>query len=227
LVRENKLRKPCKTYATKNKIKKKDRIDFKRLNGLAGYSMPEQYQKNKAMKKLILFCFLIIFISSVDAQSASAINSKGFRQAKKGNYATAIKFFTKAVQIDQYFTDAWYNRALAYSKLKEYSRAIEDYTKAIDLRPHFKMAYNNRGADKNELKDYAGALKDYTKAIELNSGYAKAWYNRGIVRMNLQEYEKAVSDFTKAIELEPGYKEAHINREIAETKKRTNKAFSP
>src|SRR6185503_4827268 len=93
--------------------------------------------KNKAMKKSILIFVMTVSLSAA-AQNASEINSKGFRQAKKGNYARAVELFSRALELNPYYTEAWYNRALAQSKLKEYSKAIQDYTQAIELRPHFK-----------------------------------------------------------------------------------------
>jgi tetratricopeptide (TPR) repeat protein len=122
--------------------------------------------KQSAMKKITTIILLFLFISC-HGQTAAKLNSQGFRQAKKGNYSRAIELFTQAIKANEFFTDAYYNRALAYSRLKQYEQAISDYTKAIEIRPHFKMAYNNRGADRNELKDFKGAIEDYTKAIQL------------------------------------------------------------
>ena len=170
------------------------------------------------MKKNLLTGILLVVSGFLFAQTEITYYNKGVRQAKKGNYEKAKKFFS--ISIDEYpFSKAYYNRALAKSCLKEYASAIEDYTKAIALKPNFPVAYNNRGADKNELKDYTGALNDYTKAIEQDSLYARAYYNRGIVYINLKQYENAIADFSKALLLNPEYNEAEKNKAIAQKKK--------
>ena len=170
------------------------------------------------MKKVLLTGILLVVSGFAIAQTEITYYNKGVRQAKKGNYEKAKKFFT--IAIEEYpFSKAYYNRALAKSCLQEYASAIEDYTKAIELKPGFAMAYNNRGADKNELKDYNGALNDYTKAIELDPSYEMAYYNRGIVYINLSQYEKAIADFSKALKLNPGCSEAEKNKAIAEKRK--------
>src|SRR5687768_5840536 len=101
------------------------------------------------MKKIITSCLLLLFSLTTYSQDAELLNARGFRQAKKENYLKAIIFFTKAIQADPYFEDAYYNRALAYSKLKRFELSIADYTRAISIRPRFRIAYNNRGADRN------------------------------------------------------------------------------
>lgn len=162
---------------------------------------------------------MLVLSRFVFAQTEVTYYNKGVRQAKKGNYEKAKKFFTISIE-ENPLSRAYYNRALAKSYLKEYAAAIEDYTTAIALKPNFPMAYNNRGADKNELKDYNGAVNDYTKAIEQDSFYARAYYNRGIVYINLRQYEKAITDFSKALVLKPEYKEAEKNKAIAEQRKK-------
>src|ERR1700755_2755904 len=99
------------------------------------------------MKSISSLSAFIIFSLCLCAQDATTFNTRGFRQACRGNYIKAIKLFTKAIRQDDGFTDAYYNRALAFSKIKNYSGAIADYTKAISIRPKFRIAYNNRGAD--------------------------------------------------------------------------------
>ena len=177
------------------------------------------------MKKNLLTGILLVVSGIAFAQQEITYYKKGVRQAKKGNYLKAKKFFTIAIE-ENPFSRAYYNRALAKSYLQEYGSAIEDYTKAIELRPHFAIAYNNRGADKNELKDYKGALEDYSKAIEQEPLYARAYYNRGIVYYNLREYNKAIADFSKALTLNPGDKEAEKNKAIAEKRQNEEANFS-
>ena len=168
------------------------------------------------MKQFTTIISLIAFIQLNAQPSSRMLNSRGFHHAKNANYHKAISLFTKAIDADPFYTEAYYNRGLAYSRLQQYELAIADYTKAITMRPGFKMAYNNRGSDKLELKDYAGAILDFTQAIKIDSNYAVGFFNRGTAYLHVEDYDNAIKDFKCAVSLRPEYPEAIINLKIAE-----------
>ena len=49
----------------------------------------------------------------------------------------AIQDYTKVIQLEPNFTNAYYNRGVAYSNKGELDLAIQDYTKAIELVPDY------------------------------------------------------------------------------------------
>ena len=49
-------------------------------------------------------------------------------------YAEAIKCFTKAIEINKEFGDAYFNRAAAYRQIDEFEKAVVDSEKARSLR---------------------------------------------------------------------------------------------
>ena len=76
--------------------------------------------------------------------------------------------YTKAIEFDINFLDAYINRGLVNNELSDYESSLSDYNKAIELDSKCALAYNNRGYTKYKMKDYQGALEDYNKAILLN-----------------------------------------------------------
>src|SRR5215204_1440714 len=65
-------------------------------------------------------------------------NNRGVEYADtKRDYDEAIREYTKAIELNPQFAEAYYNRGIAYSDKKEYDAAIQDYTKAIELNPRF------------------------------------------------------------------------------------------
>jgi tetratricopeptide (TPR) repeat protein len=130
------------------------------------------------------------------------------------DYSGAIAGFTKAINCDSTYSDAYYNRALAKRANEEYAESLSDFDKAILYNPEKYDAYSNRGNIKLILKDSAGAMKDYDQSIKINPEYAFAYYNRGIIKLNQNELSEALKDFTKAIELKVDYTEAYNNRGI-------------
>ena len=138
------------------------------------------------------------------------------RYLEEQNYEEAIKCYTKIIEIDPNFKEAYNNRGLAYYNLKDYDKAIDDYAKAIeiDVDNNFKEVYKNRGLLYNLLGEYKKAINDYNKAIKLDvdNNFKEAYNNRGLAYYNLKDYDKAIDDYTKAIEIDDKYKIAYLNR---------------
>lgn len=56
------------------------------------------------------------------------------------NFNTAIDKFTKSIECDPTYAEAWYNRGLAYEELKQYTNARENYTQALKLKHNYENA---------------------------------------------------------------------------------------
>lgn len=112
-----------------------------------------------------------------------------------------IVYYSKAIELDPDFAEAYNNRGSAYKKKGEQGKAIRDYNKAIELKPNFAVAYYNRGTVYGEKGEQDRAIRDFNKAIELNPDYAKAYNNRGAAYWHKGEYERAKEDYRKACEL--------------------------
>jgi len=139
--------------------------------------------------------------------------SLAYRYSKNlSDFENALKWYSKAIEINPKFARAYFNRGIIHRKLNENDKAIADYTKAIELDPNYVAAYNNRGTAYDDLKEYDKAIADYTKAIELDPSYVRAHQNRGITHRKLGKYDKAIADYTKAIELDQNYVAAYNNR---------------
>ena len=127
------------------------------------------------------------------------------------NLNSAINDFSKSIEINPKFEDAYFQRANA-REVFDTTEAIKDYSKVIDLNPKAYDSYNNRGILKEGLSNYKEAINDYNKAIELNPRYAEAYNNRGSSNAKLTMHKEAINDYNKAIELNPRYAEAYNNR---------------
>src|SRR3989338_1288964 len=65
---------------------------------------------------------------------------KGYQHSLNKEHDSAIEAYTKAIQLDPNYADAYNNRGLAYDNKRQYDRAIEDYNKAIALDPNHAKA---------------------------------------------------------------------------------------
>jgi len=117
-----------------------------------------------------------------------------------------ILYYSRAIEINPKYADAYYNRGKAYRRKGDLDQAISDYSQAILLNQKDAEAYNNRGlayADKGDLDQ---AISDFNQAILLNPKNAEAYYNKACFYSLIRNKEKALSNLNKAIQLDPEYK---------------------
>ena len=149
---------------------------------------------------------------SVAFPSAEYFSQIGQEKYDQEKYSEAIARYTRALELNPNYAEAYNGRGNARYSIKQYYKAIADYNKAIELNPNYAEAYNGRGHVRYRLEEYQSASADYTKAIELNPNYVEAYNGRGHARFGLKEYQSAVADYTKAIELNPEYAYAYNGR---------------
>ena len=105
------------------------------------------------MKK-ILYLFLALASYGISAQTtAEEYLNSAVSKFYLDNMEGAIVDYTKAIEIDSNYVEAYRKRGLAKETLKDYSGAIVDYTKAIEIDPNYAPAYRDRGIAKGKLKD--------------------------------------------------------------------------
>ncbi|MCX6165713.1 MAG: tetratricopeptide repeat protein, partial [Ignavibacteriae bacterium] len=146
---------------------------------------------------------LKVTLSSYSNKNDIIVNNffnKGMYALSEIKYSDAIKYFTRCIEINPNYADAYGRRGCAYNGLKEYYKAISDFTKAIEIQQNGSWAYFMRGHTYKDLKEYSKALSDYTKAIELQSDYGDFYYERGYLYYELKEYDNACKDWNKAKE---------------------------
>lgn len=142
-----------------------------------------------------------------------AYNSRGIAYSKLGDYLAAVIDYTKAIEINPGYAEAYFNRGNAsYIGLGNYMQAIMDYTKAIEIDSEYAVAYSNRGSAYTKLGNYAQAIVNYNMAVKLNPRDVEAYYNRGNAYTELGNYAQAIAAYDMAIKLNPRHANAYISR---------------
>jgi tetratricopeptide (TPR) repeat protein len=90
----------------------------------------------------------------------------------KGDNDRAIADYTRAIDANAHYADAYASRGIVYQIKGDNDHAIADYTKAIEIDPHYASAYVGRGMVYRLKGDSDHAIADYTQAIEINPRYA-------------------------------------------------------
>lgn len=101
---------------------------------------------------------------------------KAFTYANNGNHYVAIEYYTKSIENNENLRNAYFNRAVSYSKLKKYNKELKDYNKVIKIDPLFIDAYKNRGLVK-KLLNYP-YCDDFKKACSLGDEKACEWQQK-------------------------------------------------
>ena len=104
----------------------------------------------------------------------------------------AILDYTKALELNDKMTDAYYNRAKILLIRKDIenpdiNRAVNDLEKAIELDPNFTEALYAMAAAQKKLENYKLALEYLDKVIELCSDHIHA---KALKKLILSKYMK-------------------------------------
>ncbi len=134
----------------------------------------------------------------------------GDRLAAQAKYAEAVIHYTKVIEFDPNFPEAYFNRGVAYYEIKEFDSAIADFTKFITFADknsyvalRLQEAYGNRCVSYYYKKDFVRAENDCTAVINLKKDYVSPYYFRAQSRLAQDKLAEAIDDFTKVIELKP------------------------
>lgn len=133
-------------------------------------------------------------------------NSKIFLQ----DYAGAIVYFDKGIEINPKFAKAYYKRGLAKSYYQESKRLTAQSTRFSKI-----SVKDTRFYDKSVLsmvysiKNSSEAIADFDKAIEINPGFAKAYYSRGLAKNYYHNHAGVIHNFDRSAEIDIEFAEAY------------------
>jgi tetratricopeptide (TPR) repeat protein len=154
------------------------------------------------------------------AESFGSMMEGGKGESSLPQYNKAFQDFTKAIEINPAYVEAYWGRAQVRSGRNENERAImEDYDKAVKADPGNAEVYNKRGDTYYGNGKIDSALADYNKAIEIKPKYAEALINRGSIYEKKGDDVRAFQDYDRAVEADPQYSLAYVVRGEAYEKK--------
>ncbi len=144
------------------------------------------------------------------SKEATEQYNRGLERHNAGDIAGAIAFYTRAIELDGKYADAYNNRGVAYMTQKDYGAAVADFTRSIELAPS-DNAYNNRGSILFNQQKTEAAIVDFTEGIKLKPS-AEEYANRGVAYQQTNRDALALTDYGRAIELNPKFGRAYVLR---------------
>lgn len=177
----------------------------------AGANAVLTYQRNKVWKDD--YTLLQDIISKSPNKARPHVNL-GSLYMDRAQWDKALPYFSKAIEINPGFFDAYNNRAAAWYNMQQWANSIADYSKALEIKPESAKLHYSRAIAYNNLGQADKALTDFNRTIELDAQNALAYGKRGLLFDKSNQLDKALADYSSAIELDPKYAEAFSNRGI-------------
>jgi len=149
----------------------------------------------------------------------------------KGEYSTALEYFTKSVEMTKAvygehtnhssIATSYNNIGDVHRQLGNYDTALEYFTKSMEMtkvvygehttHSILAISYNNIGDVHTQLGNYNTALECYTKSMEMtkavygehtnHSSIAASYGNIGAVHKQVHNYDTALEYYTKSVEM--------------------------
>jgi tetratricopeptide (TPR) repeat protein len=125
--------------------------------------------------------------------------NKGIDFVKEENYAEALPFFKKAVELDAEFAFAWDNLGLCNRKLGNLDEALEAYQKSLAIDPNGSMPLQNIPVVYEFKKEYDKALTAYDNIHKIYPDDPESYYGAGRIYFAYKkDDEKALQSMCKA-----------------------------
>jgi tetratricopeptide (TPR) repeat protein len=166
-----------------------------------------------------------ILLEQETGESAKApiYNQLGWVKYQEGEYKEAIRFYEKALAIQQQslppnhpdLATSYNNIGEVYRNMGDYPKALSSHEKALAIRqqslppnhPDLAISYNNIGIVYDNMGDYPKALSSYEKTLAIQQQslppnhphLASSYLGIGEVYRNMGDYPKALSSHEKAL----------------------------
>ena len=134
------------------------------------------------------------------------------RKAAASDLSLALMDFSRAIEMNPRYADAYVSRGKAYVAKNDPDLAISDFSAAIRIDPRHVQAFNSRGDLFRGKADNDLAVADFNDAIRLDAKNNFAYRNRGYVYGLKGDNDRAISDYGEAIRIDPRDALAHNNR---------------
>ena len=124
------------------------------------------------------------------------------------NYQSAIQAYSRAINLNPNFSEAYNNRGNSFFQLQNYSQAVQDLQTAVNFNNFDARIHNNLGSAYLLQNLYDAAINEYTQAINLNKNIFTFYYNRALAYCYKNNFQAALPDAQRAMQLNPASVEA-------------------
>jgi len=154
---------------------------------------------------IILFIIIILFFyQNIRYFLGEIYYFKGFKESRRGNIESAIRFCKKSWKLWPYNVDNNYELGNAFARARKYKKAIWAYKEALKANPGYDEIYFNLGVMYMNVGNKEKSEFYIKKSIEINPISVTSYIVLGNLYLNkFDDIEKAKECYKKAIEIEP------------------------
>ena len=134
--------------------------------------------------------------------------------AQLGRYDEAVVSYSRSIDLDPGFSEAFNNRGSALAEMKHFDEAVTNFDQAIALRSDYAEPLYNRGNLLSQLGHFDEAVVYYDRAIARNPDNVAAFNNRGSALGELKRFDEAIASFERAAAIRPGDGSAQFNEAV-------------
>lgn len=135
-----------------------------------------------------------------DRDKAIALTYLGLIADRKGDYTSALKYFSRAEGYDRNNPEIFLNMARTYRNLKQYDNAIKSAERSAELAPQDVNPLILMGNINYELTRYDDALRYYQQALRISPDNPSLLYNTALALFKKGERFQALEFLKKAAE---------------------------
>ena len=119
---------------------------------------------------------------------------------------SAIKEFSRALNINNKIIDALVRRGKSYLCLNEYDSSINDFNLALGkYKYHDSTIYLYRSYAYDLIGDVTKAKLDYDSALRFHKSVKKLHHSFGLVKYEMGDFTGALNEFNKALQIDNSY----------------------
>ncbi|MGK7947545.1 MAG: DnaJ domain-containing protein [Xenococcaceae cyanobacterium] len=135
------------------------------------------------------------------SKTAQEYYNRGLDRSHNKNFKGAIEDYTKAIELDYNFIDAYLKRCEMRYKLGDNKGVLEDCSQVLRIDPRIAKAHYYQGRARYRLGYGQSAIDSYTQAINQDRNYAQAHYYRALAYREQKDTTIALADLQTAARL--------------------------
>ena len=126
-------------------------------------------------------------------EKINQVMKKGHESSKEEDYKSASKYYSKAIEIDSTYAEAYFSRGTIKLNDFQFDEAIEDFDKALKFEPFMEFALTNRAFARIRKYQFGDS-----RALSKNSDVT-VLASKDKVPIPASEQEKICNDLQKAV----------------------------
>ena len=102
-----------------------------------------------------------------DDEKLTTLLAEGSAAVNNNQLTEAINIFTKVIELDPNWAEAWNKRATVFYLVGQFQKSQDDIDKVLNLEKRHFGALAGQGLVNIQLKNFEKAIKSYQKALEI------------------------------------------------------------